>query len=121
MKTLFKQAESFTATYDPVTSFWEFQPQGSGWTLDSFTANNFSCSYRGYFDLAGLSMDEKTLFFRDIQIQMQTLPNATNGVVGDNATIVVYVTDQPMDDFDFIGPGFAYSKMNAENCLIMRT
>ncbi|MGI9446917.1 MAG: hypothetical protein ACR2NI_04580 [Pirellulales bacterium] len=119
MKTLFKQAEGFAAVYNAGT--WDFESSGSGWEVTSNTANNFTAVFRGYFDLAGMSMDEKTLFFRDVQIQLQTPPTTIQGVTGDNVTIQTYVTDQPMDDFDFLGPGFSFSRMNAENCLIHRT
>ena len=80
---------------------------GGAYTLSSGVANS---GWRAsgptvfindtYFDLAGLSMDAKTLFFEAAGIQ-EAYPIATVGaaaVAGDGAAVIDFMTTSPLDD-----------------------
>lgn len=77
---------------------------GSAWTLDSFVngwtilnpAGVFSSSI--YFDLAGMSMREKTLFFEAATVQDVMNPTATAGAPGDNLIVVDLMCTTPLSD-----------------------
>jgi len=49
-----------------------------------------------YFDLAGLSMREKTLFFKGATVQQLGNPTITNGTPGDSCQVYDIMTSSPM-------------------------
>jgi len=49
-----------------------------------------------YFDLAGLSMDEKTLFFKGATVQQLGNPTMTSGAAGDSCQIYDIMTSSPL-------------------------
>ena len=51
-----------------------------------------------YFDLAGLSMNEKTLFFEGAAIQEILPPSITVGTAGDGVVVVDLMTTTPITD-----------------------
>ena len=66
-----------------------------------------------YFDLAGLSMDDKTLFFEGAAIQEVLLPSASSATAGDGAIVIDIMSVVPMTDAEVINYGangnFAYA------------
>ena len=82
-----------------------------------------------YFDLAGLAMDNKTIFPSGITVQRGRVPNITGGAVpGDNIQILDVITSIPIDVNDLtvlnnwinVGPGFPGSTLNFEHVLYFR-
>ena len=58
-----------------------------------------------YFDLAGLSMREKTLFFKGATVQQLGNPTMTSGAAGDACVIFDIMTSSPMTDAELTGFG----------------
>jgi len=51
-----------------------------------------------YFDLAGLSQREKTLFFKGATVQQMSNPNGTSLAAGDTCVVVDVMCSSPMTD-----------------------
>ena len=82
-----------------------------------------------YFDLAGLALDNKTVFPSGITVQRGRVPNITGGAQpGDNIQILDVITSIPIDVTDLtvlnnwfnVGPGFPGSTLNFEHVLYFR-
>jgi len=87
VKTLAKEHNSFTATRDPGTGNWDLtETASSGWTQPYPNQGVFLSST--YFDLAGMSMDEKTLFFKGALVQDVYNPYTIAGAPGDSIGVV---------------------------------
>jgi len=56
-----------------------------------------------YFDLAGLAMDEKTLFFEAAGVQTTLAPLANNSGPGDSCLIMDLMSTRPLTDQQLIG------------------
>lgn len=56
-----------------------------------------------YFDLAGMSQREKTMFFEAATVQEFINPGHSNGVAGDNILVFDIMTSEPMTDTELIG------------------
>lgn len=113
MKTLAKEHNPFTATRDPGTGNWDLTEAGSGgWTQPFANQGVFLSST--YFDLAGMSLDEKTLFFKGALVQDVLNPSTVGSVPGDSIGVVDLMSVRPLSDtevFNFLingnlsGPG----------------
>jgi len=112
------QLEGVNATYSSPN--WSIQQVGGEYELVSSSANAFQIVGNGYIDLAGLTMEQKTIAVEKLSIQYQFPPEFSNAVTGDGCSISVIVADVPIAQIDHIGPGFAGSTMNADNCFIHR-
>ena len=63
---------------------------------------------KSYFDLAGLTMSEKTLFFQTALVQQLGLPTITSGAAGDFCNVYDVMTSSPMTDAELqLFPGNA--------------
>ena len=113
MKTLAKEHNPFTATRNPGTGNWDLTEAGSGgWTQPFANQGVFLSST--YFDLAGMSMDEKTLFFKGALVQDVLNPSTVGSAPGDSIGVVDLMSVRPLSDaevFNFLingnlsGPG----------------
>jgi hypothetical protein len=84
VKTLAKEHGLLSASFSG--SSWSVQENGTygNWRL----LGNITFVSSTYFDLAGMSMEEKTLFFQGAAVQSLAPPKSTNGVPGDSAFIL---------------------------------
>lgn len=97
MKTLAKEFDSLVATKEgPVYSI----STGEGWRQVTPGIGQFVKST--YFDLGGLAMDEKTLFFEGATIQEVLLPSASAATAGDGAVVVDIMSVVPITDAEVI-------------------
>lgn len=113
MKTLAKEHNSFTATRNPSNGHWDLTEASSpGWTQPYTNQGVFVSST--YFDLAGLSMDEKTLFFKGALVQDVINPATQQSAPGDALLQLDLMSVRPLSNdeiFFFIvngnlqGPG----------------
>jgi hypothetical protein len=58
---------------------------------------------RTYFDLAGISMEDKTLFFEGAALQETLNPTNVPSTPGNLTTIVDIMSNKPLDDTDALG------------------
>ena len=103
MKTLTKEHGLLSV----LGQFQNFDIQANGsygsWTQFGGIGSGSSLFIsRTYFDLAGMSMDEKTLFFEAAGTQTINPPKATNGAAGDNCLIYDIMSSSPLTDQDLI-------------------
>jgi len=79
-----------------------------------------------YFDLAGLAMDDKTIFPSGITCQRGNSPLLEAATPGDNFIMLDVLTSIPVDipndvlNWFNVGPGFPGSTLNFEHVLYMR-
>lgn len=79
-----------------------------------------------YFDLAGLAMDDKTIFPNAITCQRGNSPLLQGAAPGDNFIMLDVLTSIPVDtstdvlNWFNVGPGFPGSTLNFEHVLYMR-
>jgi hypothetical protein len=94
VKTLAKEHGLLSASFSG--SSWSVQENGTygNWRL----LGNITFISSTYFDLAGMSMEEKTLFFQGAAVQSLAPPKSTNGVPGDSAFILDLMSTSPLTD-----------------------
>ena len=111
-------------------SDWDFNPGpaafpvNSGWTRQ--TGGIFSSE--AYIDLAGLTMDDKTIYPTGITVQRGSFPVITDGLPGDFYVVFDMLTSIPLDLSDgnvllralFTGQGFPGTDLNFEHVLFGR-
>ena len=69
---------------------------GEGWRQFAPGSNQYV--FETYYDLAGMSMEEKTLFFDAALVQDLANPSHINGAAGDGLQIVDIMTTTPLTD-----------------------
>ena len=94
MKTLVKEHGLLSGAF--AGSDWSVQENASYGNWRILGTTTFVSST--YFDLAGMSMEEKTLFFQGAAVQSLAPPKATNGVPGDSAFILDLMSTSPLTD-----------------------
>lgn len=121
MKRLIKQIEAAAWGWeDPDPNLWGLIQSGGEYEVLSNSANSISAvALNQYIDLAGMSMREKTMFLEGLRIDYQVPPSGVEAIAGDQIEIYFLVTDIPATTTSFVGPGFANSDLNAENCALM--
>lgn len=109
MKTLTKQHGTLSAIRTgPLfeiggasTGEWELLDGNLGYFLSS-----------GYFDLAGITLQEKTLFFSGALVQDYLAPSIGSGVVGDTVVVIDLMTTSPLGSateiFESYAVGFGF-------------
>jgi hypothetical protein len=127
MKTLVKEHGFFSAIRGPN---WTLTP-GFGFELvpgTTGTANSLYAYSKTFFDLAGLSMEEKTLFFDMAEVQTSSLPVFSGPASpGDSIQIVDVMTSVPLkEDATMLtdlsyGFGFNGSRQNFEHVIFARS
>ena len=93
MKTLAKEFDSLIATKAAGAYTITF---GNGWRQPQPILGQFVAST--YFDLRGLAIDDKTLFFQGATIQEVLLPSASAATAGDGAVVVDIMSVVPLTD-----------------------
>lgn len=119
-KILSKPLDSFVASIADGDTSWTTFSSGY-WNVYSNTTNNCRAFTDAQIDLGGLTRQEKTVFFKNLELQMPYPPSMLSAIAGDNLQLTLIIQDQPIDDFDIYGAGLAYSNTNAENLLLYRT
>lgn len=96
MKTLVKYQPIFNASRDVPTN--TFTIVGDFEMLPGISGVGYAFAYyETYFDLAGLAMGEKTLFFEAADVQENYLPTFTgNSVPGDKVTVWDVMSSVPI-------------------------
>ena len=127
----FQEGEKVKILSKPIPAFIANAPgEGEGqwttfsqghWQVLGNNLNTCTAIQHSQIDLGGLSQREKTIFFNDLEIQMPYPPSMLDAIAGDNLTLQLLISDQPIDNRAFYGPGQASSDTNPENMLIMRT
>ncbi len=121
MKQLAKQIEALVFRYG-AGPLWTIAQNGGDYELIDGSANSFSAiALNQYIDLAGMSQREKTMFIEGLRIDLQGPPSATDAIAGDSIQVAILVSDVPATQLSFVGPGFAYSDMSAQNCALHLT
>jgi hypothetical protein len=121
MKQLVKQIEALAFRYG-AGPLWTIGQSGGEYELTGASANSpRAFALNQYIDLAGMSQREKTMFIEGLRIDLQGAPTATEAVPGDSITFTILVSDVPATQTSFVGPGFAYSDMSAQNCALALT
>jgi hypothetical protein len=100
MKTLAKEFGTLRA--DKVGPNYSLNTgvSSEGWELISATSGVFA--NRTYFDLGGLSMEDKTLFFTGATMQDTLNPSANPSSPGQLAIMVDVMTNKPLSDADIL-------------------
>ncbi len=101
MKTLTKEHGLLSVLGSEQT--FDIQANGSYGSWSQFGGAGSGSSFfisRTYFDLAGMSMDEKTLFFEAAGTQTVISPKASGGAAGDNCLIFDIMSSSPLTDTD---------------------
>jgi hypothetical protein len=122
-KLLSKQYEALYVQFDDPTNTWTTGGFGGGqYEAISLSSNNVQVlANKGYFDLAGLSMEQKTLFIKNISLQLQAPPSGTDGVPGDAIELITMLSDVPISNVDIqAGAGWPLSTMSSDNCFLRR-
>ena len=123
MKLLSKQYEALVLQFDDPTNTWsQFSYGGGQYEALSLTSNNVELlANKGYFDLAGMSMEQKTLFIKNISLQLKAPPMGTNGMPGDAIQMITMLSDVPISNSDIqAGAGWPLSTMSSDNCFLRR-
>ncbi len=92
MKVLTKDHGYLIANQSPPGT-WSVDPTSQGWELVS-AGGVFTSSE--YFDLGGLSQEEKTLFFEGATVQNMLNPTHFNGAAGDSIIMVDLMSSLPL-------------------------
>jgi hypothetical protein len=110
MKTLAKEHPFLIANRagTPENPIWSVDSSSPGWRLLNPGANSPVFVSDTYFDLAGLSQREKTLFFEGATVQDLLNPVAFNQAPGDSAIVTdlmstKQLTDTEITTFSIIG------------------
>lgn len=129
MKILAKYHSGLDVLGDGVN--WNFTPlnivgSNGGWIKLAPTL----WASETYFDLAGLSMDDKTIFPSGITCQQGSTYRLTDGNAGDSILVFDVLTSIPIDisttspdlsNWTNVGAGFPGSTLNWEHVLYART
>lgn len=98
MKTLTKEHSNMFL--QGRESAWDLDPTITFGSWEKLTGNVF-CS-KTYFDLAGMSMEEKTLFFEAAGAQTIAAPAVTAGAAGDLLWVMDIMSSSPMTNANLI-------------------
>jgi hypothetical protein len=128
MKTLVKEHGFFDATRNAGTNTWTLTDGFNYRLIPGTTGVGSLYAYsRTFFDLAGLSMDEKTLFFDMAAVQTGGLPVFSGPASpGDSISIIDVMTSVPLtEDATMLsdlayGFGFNGSRQNFEHVIFAR-
>ena len=104
MKTLTKEFQFGTFNFDAGTGTWVAAANASNYRM----LNPLNAVASTYFDLAGMSQREKTMFFEAAAVQVMQNPFYTAGAPGDAIAVYDIMTSEPMTDAEllqFIGFG----------------
>ena len=101
MKVLTKEHGFVQITLGGVPNQYSITDSNSNWTQPYPPQGIFYS--KTYFDLAGLSIREKTLFFKGATVQQLGNPSMTSGAAGDACVIYDIMSTSPMTDDELAG------------------
>ena len=99
MKMLNKPFSQTVATL--AGPIWEFTGSENPTALIN-TANVVTWYQSTYFDLAGMSIDDKTLFFKAVQLQRGFTPEFTGGATADSLMEQILLVTSPIAEGDLL-------------------
>lgn len=94
MKVMQKEHGYLVVTLGGAPNQYSISDSASNWVQPVVPQGVFHSAT--YFDLAGLSQREKTLFFKGATVQQLGNPTMTNGAAGDSCQIYDIMTSSPM-------------------------
>ena len=100
MKTLTKEHGYLSSS--GVEDTWGVNESSTFGNWRLLTGSTNAIMSNTYFDLAGMSMKEKTLFFDGAGVQSVNAPFVTNGVAGDVLIVTDIMSSTPLADIDLI-------------------
>ena len=100
MKTLTKEF-GYLNVGQLVPNIFTLSPSANGWRQVAAPSGTFINTT--YFDLAGLAVDDKTLFFSGATTQDVLNPIVTSQVAGDNMIVVDVMSSIPLTDLEYTG------------------
>jgi hypothetical protein len=98
MKTLTKEF-GYLNIGQAVPNIYTLESSANGWRQVGAPSGTFINTT--YFDLAGLAIDDKTLFFSGATTQDVLNPIVTSGVAGDNIIVVDVMSSIPLTDVEY--------------------
>ena len=113
MKLLHKPLSYAGASYTAPNT-WTLTPGGAVNNQQArilvSTASAVALAQSTYFDLAGLSMEGKTIFFQSLSAQQFGINYFEGATVGDSYSELIFYSSVPVDDSEFLlilgsGPG----------------
>ena len=99
MKVLSKPFSTTTANLSGAT--WDLTGSQNPTALLN-TPNVVTWYQSTYFDLAGMSLEDKTLFFKAVQLQRGFTPEFTNGATADSLMEQVLMVTSPIAETDLL-------------------
>lgn len=128
MKTLAKEHGLLNASRvgGPIVGAWTINAQDGNWTQGSGANTDYYTSAT-MFDLAGMSIEDKTMFLDAATVQQAGIL-LVDGATGDNVVIYDIMTSIPVDitdvdvqtDISSRGLGFSGATLNYEHVLFQR-
>ena len=100
VKTLAKEHQFVNLAYLSVPETWNMVTSGSWEQPDPTSSIVVS---KTYFDLAGMTSREKTLFFKSAFVQDMQNPTHSNGAIGDSLFVYDLMTSSPLTTNQLIG------------------
>jgi hypothetical protein len=117
MKTLAKEIGTLVVTKAGATG--TLGDSGEGWEQTS--AGSLIFVNHQYFDLAGLSMDDKTLFFEGATVQDTLNPAASPSVAGSLVLLTDVMSNKPITNTEAIIIGAGNGNIGAGNLTFDQT
>jgi hypothetical protein len=100
MKVLSKPFSQTVATLDGAS--WGLTGSQKPTVLGANTPAFVTWYQSTYFDLAGMSIDDKTLFFKAVQVQRAFTPEFTSGATADYLMEQVLMVTTPIEENDLL-------------------
>lgn len=129
MKTLVKYHSALDLSQNAPNDY-DLTPVGQFGSNQGWTKISGQCfASETYFDLAGLSMDDKTIFPSGITCQLGSPARELGAAAGDNFLVLDVITSIPVEmvfgslevlNWFNIGPGFPGTTLNFEHVLYCR-
>ena len=96
MKVIKKEHQALSLGRAGGSPVWAINPSSIGGSWRAIGPSSFVSSQ--YIDLAGMSMEEKTLFFEAATVQTVGIPSANNIRVGDAVVIMDLMSSRKIND-----------------------
>ena len=100
MKTLAKEHQSLSLGRAGGGPVWAIESSSTKGSWSAVDDTNFVSSQ--YIDLAGMSMQEKTMFFEAATVQTISLPSANNTRIGDSVAIMDLMSSREINDLQAV-------------------
>jgi hypothetical protein len=116
MKTLAKEHGLFGATRGgtPAAPVWTLQSYAQGWRIQNPAGLFISSTY---FDLAGMSQREKTMFFEGATVQDHLNPQLGTGAPGDSIVVVDLMSSTSLNDTE-LANFYVYGNFASPNAVL---